>query len=182
MAWFAGYATTILQREVRDLANIDGLAALPRLLALVAARATTLLNTAELGRSAGIPNTLGADARRFAADRGLLGPLLENLVAMELVKQAAWSESRPAPYHFRSHAGEEVDVVLEDGAGRVVGVEVKAAATVDSKDLRRLRALAGALGRKFVRGVVLYTGEEVVPFGERLHALPVATLWTLRAG
>jgi predicted AAA+ superfamily ATPase len=153
MAWFAGYATTILQREVRDLANIDGLAALPRLLALVGARATTLLNTAELGRSAGIPNTtlkrylallqatfvaqllpawsanlgkrlvrspkvmlcdtgllahlLGADARRVAADRGLLGPLLENLVAMELVKQAAWSEARPAPYHFRSHGGED---------------------------------------------------------------------------
>lgn len=227
-AWFAAYATTILQREVRDLANIDGLAALPQLLGLLAARATTLLNTAELGRSAGIPNTtlkrylallqatfviqplpawsanlgkrlvrspkvmlcdtgllahlLGADARRLRADRGLMGPLMENLVAMEIVKQAAWSDIRPAVYHYRSHAGEEVDLVLEDAAGRVVGLEVKAGATVDAKGQRGLRALADALGKRFVRGVVLYTGATAVPFGERLHALPISALWTSGAG
>ena len=227
-AWFAAYATTILQREVRDLANIDGLAALPQLLGLLAARAATLLNAAELGRSAGIPNTtlkrylallqatfllhllpawspnvgkrlvrapkamlcdsgllahlLGVDTRRLTAARGLMGPLLENFVAIELARQVAWSEVRPAVYHYRTHTGDEVDVVLEDTAGRVVGIEVKAAATVGAKDLRALRALADALGKRFVRGVILYTGTDIVPFGERLHAMPLSALWTLGAG
>ena len=226
-AWFASYTTTILQREVRDLANIEGLAVLPSLLRLLAARAATLLNTSELSRSTGIPNTtlkrylalleatfliqplpawsanlskrlvrapklllcdtgllahlLGVDARRLAAERALVGALLENFVAMELAKQASWSEVRPAIHHFRTHAGEEVDVVLEDAAGRVVGIEVKAAATVGARDLRGLRALAEALGKKFVRGVVLYTGTEVIPFGERVHAVPLEALWTMTA-
>lgn len=56
-AWFSSYVTTILQRDIRDLASIDGLTALPRLLALLAARAGSLLNFAEISNSAGIPQT-----------------------------------------------------------------------------------------------------------------------------
>jgi hypothetical protein len=29
-----------------------------------------------------------------------------------------------------------------------------------------------------VRGVVLYAGDETIPFGEKLAALPLAALWT----
>jgi predicted AAA+ superfamily ATPase len=227
-AWFSSYVATILQREVRELAAIEGLAALPQLLGLLAARATALLNTSELSRSAGLPNTtlkrylallqatflveplpawspnlskrlvrapklmfldtgllahlLGVDARRLAADHVLLGPLLENFVATELAKQTSWSRVRPTLHHFRTHSGEEVDLVMEDRGGRVVGVEVKSAASVGARDFRGLRMLAEALGRKFVRGVVLYRGDHVVPFGKRLHALPVTWLWTAHAG
>lgn len=53
VAWFKSYVTTILQRDIRDLANIEGLVDLPRLLALVAARAGGLLNFAEVSRSVG---------------------------------------------------------------------------------------------------------------------------------
>jgi predicted AAA+ superfamily ATPase len=56
-AWFGSYVTTILERDVRDLAQIDALHALPRLLSLVAARSASLLNFAELSRSAGIPQS-----------------------------------------------------------------------------------------------------------------------------
>lgn len=84
-------------------------------------------------------------------------------------------------FHFRTQTGQEVDVVLEDVAGRLVGIEVKATATVSAKDFKGLRTLAEALGKRFQRGVVLYTGSECIPFGPRLHALPVSALWRLGA-
>ncbi len=222
-AWFEAYLTTILSRDVRELANIEGLAELPRLLAVLAARPMALLNYAELTRSAGLPaSTLkryfallegvflvrtlrpwhanigkrlvktpkvlltdsglaahlaGLDAARLAADRMLLGGLLESFVAMAVTKQLGWSESAPSLYHFRTHEGDEVDLVLERRAGALVGIEVKSAATVTNADFKGLRALEQAAGRRFHRGLVLYTGSEVIPFGPRFHAVPVEALW-----
>jgi hypothetical protein len=120
---------------------------------------------------------MGIDASRLAQDRALLGGLLESFVAMELVKQAGWSADAPALYHFRTHGGDEVDLVLERRSGELVGVEVKSTATVTGADFKGLRALAEVAGRRFRRGVVLYTGGEAVPFGERLYAVPVEALW-----
>ena len=56
-AWHKSYITTILQRDIRDIANIEKLSELPSLLKLFASRAGTLLNFAELSRSASIPQT-----------------------------------------------------------------------------------------------------------------------------
>ena len=83
--------------------------------------------------------------------------------------------------HYRSHDGMEVDLVLEDRAGAMVGIEVKASATVRAEDLRGLRRLAERAGERWRRGVLLYLGRDSVPFGERLDVLPVSGLWqTLR--
>lgn len=68
--------------------------------------------------------------------------------------------------------------MLENASGRLVGIEVKCAATIDKKDFMGLETLAQITGDRFVRGVVLYTGESVVPFGEALRALPIEQLWT----
>ena len=75
----------------------------------------------------------------------------------------------------------EVDLVLENSAGQVVGIEVKASATVKSDDFRGLRALADMAGDRFVRGMVLYTGPETLPFGQDLFAVPVPALWSAPA-
>ena len=56
-AWFAAYISTILQRDVRDLARVDALHTLPNLLKLLAARASGLLNLADVGRDASLPHT-----------------------------------------------------------------------------------------------------------------------------
>ncbi|MBI2297032.1 MAG: ATP-binding protein, partial [Betaproteobacteria bacterium] len=56
-AWFASYVTAILQRDVRDLARIEGLIEMPRLLALLAARSSALMNMSELSRASAIPQT-----------------------------------------------------------------------------------------------------------------------------
>lgn len=224
-AWFDSYITTILQRDVRDLANIEGLTELPRLLSLLATRTASLLNYAELSRSASMPQSTlkryfsllettflvqllpawsgnlgkrlvkapkvlfgdaglasslqGLNTERLSANPQLGGPLLENFVAMELYKQSSWSRTQPRLFHFRTQTGQEVDIVLEDAAGRIVGIEVKSAATVGARDFRGLQTLAEATGDNFRCGVVLYTGRTAVPFAKNLYALPVSSLWKM---
>jgi predicted AAA+ superfamily ATPase len=223
-AWFSSYLTTILQRDVRDLSNIEGLTDIPRLLALLAARTASLLNVADVSRSVGMPNTtlhrylalleatflirplpawhanlglrlvkapklllndtgliaglLALNAQRLEQDGNLLGQLLENFVGMELRKHAGWGAVRPELFHFRTQANQEVDVVLEEPGGRLVGVEVKASATVTSSEFKGLRSLAEAVGNRFVRGVVFYSGAQIVPFGADLYAVPLSFLWS----
>jgi len=53
----AEYVRTLIARDVRDLANIEGLVEMPRLLALLAARTGALMNVAEVSRAVGIPHT-----------------------------------------------------------------------------------------------------------------------------
>jgi predicted AAA+ superfamily ATPase len=224
-AWFGAYITSILQRDVRDLAHIEGLTALPRLLSLLAARSCSLLNFAELSRSTAIPQStlkryftllettflvqllpawssnlgkrlvkspkvllndtglsaylLGLSEERLETDPALMGALLENFVAMEVRKQMGWSQTHLQAFHFRLQAGPEVDLVLEDAAGNIVGIEVKAKATVTARDFSGLQTLAEVTGRRFRRGVVLYTGSTSVSFSPNLHALPVNALWSL---
>lgn len=224
-AWFAAYITALLQRDVRDLASIDGLTDLPRLLSLLAARVGGLLNMSELSRSSAIPNSTirrylsllqatflfqplpawssnlgkrlikspkthlidsglaahlaGATRESLVRDPVFFGHLLETFVVSELRKQIGWSDGRVNLYHYRTTTGREVDIVLEDAAGQLVGLEVKASSTVVQKDFSGLAAMSEDSGGRFVRGIVLYSGEQAVSFGERHVALPLSALWRL---
>ena len=111
-------------------------------------------------------------------DRRQAGPLLESFVAMELTKQIGWTPALRKLFHFRTAAGREVDLVLEDEAGRLVGIEVKASKSVSADDFQGLETLREAAGDRFHRGVVLYEGSDRLPFGRRLDALPVDWLWS----
>ncbi|OFW26758.1 MAG: hypothetical protein A3H97_00730 [Acidobacteria bacterium RIFCSPLOWO2_02_FULL_65_29] len=123
----------------------------------------------------------GVDASRFRDDRTQLGPLLENFAVMELKKQVAWSRRVPQLFHFRTSEGREVDLVLEDASGRLVGIEIKAASSVGPDDAKGLRFLADLAPRRLHRGVVLYADDEIVPFGAKLHAVPMRALWEWKA-
>ncbi|WP_205830109.1 MULTISPECIES: DUF4143 domain-containing protein [unclassified Microbispora] len=79
---------------------------------------------------------------------------------MELARQLTWSDERVELFHYRTKDKVEVDAVLENRQGRVVGVEVKASSTVRADDFRGLRHLADRLGDDFVAGIVLYTGTQ----------------------
>lgn len=125
-----------------------------------------------------LTHLLGADAARLRADPTLAGSVLESFVALELLKQRGWSKLQPRLHHFRTHNGDEVDLVLEDRAGRIVGIEVKASASVDASHFKHLRTLADAAGSRFIRGVVLYTGAEPIPFAKNLVALPLSEVWS----
>lgn len=223
--WFSSYLDTILQRDVRELANIEGLTAMPNLLALLAARTGGLLNYADLSRSVQMPQTtlkryltllemtflvqllppwssnlglrlvkspklylcdtgllvylMQADRQRLASDPSAFGPVLENLIVAELRKEATWSQSQPRMYHYRTHAGIEVDLVLEGGGGHIVGVEIKSSATITADDFKGLKHLAEVAGDRFHRGVLLYGGTELLPFGPGMFAIPIPAVWQL---
>ena len=120
---------------------------------------------------------LGFDATSLWADRAAFGQLLETFVFQELRRQASWQDVPIDFFHFRDKDGAEVDIVLERGASAIAGVEVKASATVTSSDFRGMRKLKAATGARFVAGVVLYDGENVVGFGDGLFAVPIRALW-----
>ncbi|MGH2810831.1 MAG: ATP-binding protein, partial [Actinomycetota bacterium] len=198
-AWYRSYVTSLVQRDIRDLAEIEGLREIPNLLALIAARNAGLLNLASLSSDSALsrptvgryfsllqaiflvhtvpawvrsrkkrivksPKVLMTDSGlaaelagitiESAAGQDRAGRLLESFALMELRKEAGICRTRPELYHFRTHAGVEVDGLLEAPDGSIAGVEVKAGATVSASDFRSLRFLQDSLGDRFRAGVV----------------------------
>lgn len=222
--WFDSYITTILQRDVRLLSEIEKISLLPNLLRVLASRAGKLMNDAEIARDIGlnpvtsktyrgvlqtmflqfdvqpwyrnIGKRLVKSPKGFLVDTLLLGHLLdlrletmrdrkpelyghalENFVATELTKLLSFSNIRAKMLHFRTSDDKEVDFVLERPDGTLAGIEVKTADRVDSGDFKGMRVLQQVAKDDFVCGVVLYNGREIVPFGDKLFAVPIATLW-----
>lgn len=217
--WFSSYITMVLEKDVRDLSNIEGLSELPNLMQLMANRVGTLLNTSEVSRSLRLPNTTlkrylsllenlfllviippwaknatkrlvkspkiylndtglllhltGHDNSRLLEDKNFLGHVFENFIVLELLKQMTWSEKLCRMYHYRTHSGQEVDVVIEAQDSQIVAIEIKLANTVTSKDFSGIIALEEETGSRFHRGIVLYLGQSVIPFGPNKHAVPL---------
>lgn len=222
-AWFDAYLTSILFRDVKNIAHIEGLTELPNLLSMIAARSCGLLNFSELSRSSKLAQTtlkrymtllemtflisllrpwsnnlnkrfvkspkmmlndtgllthlLGVNAENLEQHPSYRGILLENAVYCELYKQKTFSDLRIELYHYRSHEGTEVDFVLENSDKRIVGIEVKAAHRISAQDFKGLKDLAEIAGTQFHRGIVLYMGDKIIPFGPFV-ALPIASLFT----
>lgn len=221
--WGQSYLTSILTRDLRDIAEVEKLTELPKLLRLLAEHSGQLVNYSQLAGGINVNLRTGqryvglleqvflistlqpwfnnalkrivktpklhfldsgllAAARgltfdRIKADRGKFGALLESFVFSEVLKLMTASKLRLTPYHFRDRDMREVDIVLERDDGMIVGIEVKASATVKSSDFSGLRALANICGDRFAFGAVLYDNTDVVPFGDRLMAAPLSCLW-----
>lgn len=224
-AWIRSYLSLILQRDIRDLSNIEKMTEFPNLLRILAAHVSGLLNVASLSRDSRIPNKtldrylslletiflvslqpswqanyalrfiksqkinfvdtgllsylLQINLERVINDQVLIGKMLENFVVMELKKQSTWNTTEINMYHFRTNTGEEVDIVLENLAGEIVAIEIKNSATVTSADCKGLRILQDKVGNKFIKGIVLYTGSQYLPFDEKVCILPINALWEL---
>jgi uncharacterized protein len=227
-SWFESYISSLMDRDVRDLSNIEQLTALPNLLEIIGSRSGALLNNSDLSRSLAIPLTtlkrylsllellflivpvrpwfgnvgkrlikvpklylndtgllchlLGSDVQAISANGTLLGAVVENFIAMELIKQLAWSKIRAKIFHFRTANGQEVDFVLEAADGRIIGIESKASSTVKPETFKGLKALKELVGKKFHRGVVLYTGSNVIGVMDDMQAVPVSALWEIISG
>jgi len=223
-AWFHSYVQTLLERDLRDLAHIEQLTEIPNLLQLLATRSGTLLNFAELSRTARLSQSTlkryfallemlflvvrvlpwernaskrlvkapkvflpdsgllsyfsASTADSLSAGPGLPGGLVETFVLTELLKHLAFSAQRLRLWHYRTQTNIEVDFILENRLGHIAGIEVKASATVDGKDFKGLRHLQETESTIFQRGIVLYAGRELVPFGENLWAVPLSMWWS----
>jgi predicted AAA+ superfamily ATPase len=221
--WFSSYLTTILERDVRAMADIARLEQLPAVLTAAALRTRGPLNKSGLSQDLGIPGStidryltllervflvrrlpawhsrlhsrlvkapkllisdsglfchlLRLDSERLLADPASLGLALESFVGMEIAKAADLDPEIPSVMHYRTPKGTEIDFILEAADGRVAAVEVKASSSVGPADFRRFERLRETLGSRFVRGVVFYTGDRALPFGEDLAAWPISILW-----
>ena len=220
--WYANYVETLIQRDVRDIARVGSLAALPKLLTLAASQTARLANLSvlatgfELSRPT-IHNYLTLIERLFLVEflppwfsnrvkrliktpklhfgdtglacsllrcsaaeldhqRELLGQMLETFVFGEIAKQASAHPERIALHHLRDKDGYEVDIVLQLGTSHA-GLEIKAASSVGERDFRGLKRLREILGARFHTGIVLYDGDHLLPFGDRLLAVPLSALW-----
>lgn len=223
--FFDAYVQSLIDRDVRQLSEIERGPQLTALIRLLAARSGTLVAPGSLeselqisrptvarylrlleevflikripgwSRNLGTRVTstpklifvdsgiaaqlLGQDAHLLRRPGAPFGPLLEAFVLSELARQITWSAEPVEMFHYRDRDKVEVDALLENRRGQVVGVEVKAASTVRSDDFGGLRRLADRLGDDFLLGVVLYTGNSTLPFGPKLRAMPVSALWQI---
>lgn len=222
--WFESYITTILQRDVRQIADIARLGVLPHLLQALASRAGGLINEADIARSTGqnavttknyrillqmlfltfdvkpwyrnIGKRLVKASKGYIMDTSLLchllqvdmaraairdphvfGHLFENFIASELLKQLSSSSGRARLHHFRTSDHKEVDFVLEQPDGRLAGIEVKGRDAVTASDFKGLETLRQQVGDDFVCGIVLYRNNKIIPFGDRMWAVPVGAMW-----
>jgi predicted AAA+ superfamily ATPase len=224
--WCLDYMNAIIQRDVRDVAEVFRLGDMPRLIRLLAQYSAQLVNYSEIGaplamdrktvqRYLDIFSTLyitrslepwhsnqisrltkspklhfldsgllgamrGMSVDSVRADKNAFGHVLESFVFAELVKQIGWLPARGISiHHFRTttRTQDEVDFVLEDNRRRIVGMEVKASATVTAADFAGIRKLSSAAMGHFKLGIVAYDGDKVIPFGADLYAVPLANLW-----
>jgi predicted AAA+ superfamily ATPase len=106
------------------------------------------------------------------------GHLLETFCVGEVLKQVGWMETPAHAGHWRTHDGDEVDLVLERDDGAIAAIEVKAGERARDADFRSLRKLREALGVRFLGGVVLHLGRHAYTQDDRLHAVPAQRLWS----
>ncbi len=222
--WFDGYLMTILQRDVRTIAQLEKISLLPALLRASATRAGGLLNDAEISRDVALnavtsksyrgmlqamfltfsiqPWYRNVGKRLVKSPKGYLtdtlllchlldwrledlrrrkpdlyGRVIENFVATELLKILSFSNGREQLLHFHTSDSKEVDFVLERPDGSLAAIEVKTSDTITSSDFHGLKVLQSVTPNDFKCGVVLYSGKDVVPFGDSLFALPIDRLW-----
>ncbi len=109
--------------------------------------------------------------------RDRMGHLLESFVVQQLIAQASWTDPDLRFWHYRDKDQVEVDVVISRGQ-KTWGIEIKAAGTFASGDGRGLARLSDCCGKDFQYGILLYSGEDILPLADkRLLAVPLSELW-----
>ena len=116
-------------------------------------------------------------AERDLAALTEFGHLLETFAVNEVLKQATWCDIPLTFSHLRTRDDEEVDLIGETDDGHVVGIEIKAAGSVQGDDFKGLRFLREKLGDAFVGGIVLHLGERSYRREDRLYVAPLDCLW-----
>jgi uncharacterized protein len=120
---------------------------------------------------------LGVSEQRIATDDQVTGCALETFCGMEILKHQSWAAEQCTMRHYRV-GDEEIDIVLEAQSGDLVAIEVKATASIRESDWRVIRKLRDSRSQQFKTGIVLYTGRQTVPLGDRIWGVPVSGLWS----
>ena len=131
------------------------------------------VHVTDTGLAAGV---LSLSTQRLAT-AAVGGAFLESFVVAELIRQATSIDEALTFAHFRDRSGVEVDIIIERPDGSVVAIEVKSARTVNKHDARGLTFLRDRLGERFQCGILFHTGPLTARLGDRVWAVPVASLW-----
>ncbi len=114
---------------------------------------------------------------QLAENPHLFGHCLESYVFCELKKQASWLTEPLYFFHYRDKDKVEVDFVLQKGNGQIIGIEVKAGATLNPSSFQGLARLKESAGDDFLMGILLYDGDHTAAFGDQLYAVPIGAIW-----
>jgi len=230
--WFNDYLTTLLQRDVRNLADIKNPDNIYHLIVSLSHRAGSLLNNSNIMKDTGLdaktyekykalcnntfitfelpswsrPNQLDkrfikqkkiyfADTcllchvlqrdlnEIYKTDKTKMGHIFENFIATEIMKAVKSSQTGFSGSFSVSHfnpvqnQGKEVDFVIENSGGKIIGIEVKLDGTINEKDWANMNALYETVGNRFLKGIIIYTGNELMQLGRNIWAVPVNYLW-----
>ena len=112
-------------------------------------------------------------------DGSLNGKLLETFVFNQLAAIVDAQEDDCHLYHYRDREQREIDFVVENDDGEILGIEVKAGSVVSKDMFRHLEWFREKISpNQPFTGIVFYTGENVLSFGNRLWAVPIASMWS----
>ncbi|MGC1181965.1 ATP-binding protein [Legionella sp.] len=122
-------------------------------------------------------------ARGLTIEKIILNPeiyssLLETFLFNELKKQSYFTDEKLKFSHFRDKDKVEVDLVIENSLDEIIGIEIKAASSINQKDFLGLKKLKEITNKQFKIGILLYDGDHTTAFGENLFAVPIAALWS----
>ena len=123
---------------------------------------------------------LGWEAKTFTRDPKPSGKLLETFAFTEL---SALIECQTDPYrltHYRDREGREIDFIIEKGGKKdmLVGIEIKAGSAIEVADFKHIKWFAKNLAKpRPFRGIILYTGEHILSFGDDCWAVPFNCMW-----
>lgn len=119
---------------------------------------------------------------RTMTDAMTRGGMMETHVVQQIKAHLGWAKTTATLNHWREHKNgrtSEVDLVLEDNQGRLVAIEIKAAAAISSSHFKGIRSFKNYYGERFHRGFVIGTGEQAVAFDTDLWSLPLTSLSNL---
>ncbi|MGL5816847.1 MAG: ATP-binding protein [Phycicoccus sp.] len=191
-AWAANTAGVLDHTTLFEAAGINRVTALgyDRLLtALLVVEPLPAWSTNRLARMTSRPKRhvvdpalvgplLGVDRAGVLRDPTMMGRLLDSFVVAQLRPELAVATTAPRLYHLRDRDGRhEVDVIVELSDGRIIAIEIKAAATARREDARHLTWLRDSIGERMICGLVLHTGRHSFMLDERIAAAPIAALW-----
>lgn len=223
--WHLDYIETLIERDLKDIANIQRTDAFRQLLKATSAWSSKLMDVTALGSGLSLQRRtveaylnaletlylieripayaqtdyvrVGKTTKLIMNDSGLLssylrltiddvrfdgdrvGKLIETHVANELRKQLDVTQGDCIWYHYRDRENREIDFIIENLHGDLLGIEVKASTSVtleDCKHLRWFKEHISPKNKKFI-GIVLYTGNRVLSLGNGFWAVPIAGLY-----
>ncbi len=221
--WLDDYLSTILQRDIRNMADIKNPEKIITLLSFLATRVGGLLNNSSIMKEIGLDNKTYDKYKALAMNtfltfevkawtpvtkinkkftkssklyftdinmlcyilrdslesvyennKEIFGSIFENFIATEIIKNIDINMDLS---YFKTTDNKEVDFVLENNRGEILAIEVKTAKTVTDKDTNALQELQKITKSKFKKGIVFYTGNEIVPMKKDIWAIPVNYIW-----